>query len=107
MPAYTPDQRIFPGLNANPELLSTAAGRLVLDARVFGLIPEHEDCGGWGGQRLQALEVQVNARWDQYQCLVSRLPPELAERHHAIYDAAMTAAREAGWDPDREVAAEG
>jgi hypothetical protein len=46
------------------------------------------------------LYAQVTSEWDKYGHLVSNLPPDLARRHRAIYDAAIRRARELGWDPD-------
>ncbi|MEZ5449556.1 MAG: hypothetical protein R3E89_11400 [Thiolinea sp.] len=45
---------------------------------------------------------KVNAEWDKYGCLVSNLPPELAERHQRIYEAAIIKARAAGWSGETE-----
>lgn len=78
----------------------TQLGRIVLDAWLFGLIPETEDCAGWDLGRMQALMEKVNAEWDQYGGLPSRLPPELRERHAGLYGKAMREAREKGWNPE-------
>lgn len=80
----------------------TQLGRIVLDARVFGLIPDDEDCAGWDLPRMQILANQVEARWDEYGNLPSRLPDDLRARHAAIYAQAMARARERGWDPELE-----
>jgi len=37
---------------------------------------------------------------DKYGNLPSRLPPELLERHTALYKMAVERAREMGWDPE-------
>jgi len=92
-----PDKPIYCGYFADAHGL-TQVGRVVLDAWVFGLLPESEDCKGWDLQRMQALMQKVQAQWDAYGNLPSRLPPELAERHRAIYDRAMQRARELGWN---------
>ncbi|GAB4204502.1 MAG: hypothetical protein Fur0019_05340 [Tibeticola sp.] len=78
----------------------TQLGRIVLDAWVFGLIADDEDCAGWPLGRMQALMEQVNARWDAYANLPSRLPPELRERHARLYAEAIERARAKGWDPE-------
>lgn len=78
----------------------TMLGRVVLDGWLFGLIPETEDCAGWDLQRMQLLMSQVEARWDEYGNLPSRLPPELRERHTALYAEAAERARQRGWDPE-------
>ncbi|HGG59796.1 MAG TPA: hypothetical protein ENK26_07765 [Gammaproteobacteria bacterium] len=84
----------------------TTIGKLVRDARVFGLIPETETCEGWNLARIDALLDRVNAEWDKYGCLVSRLPRELFERHQAIHGAALKKARASGWSGELETAHE-
>ena len=78
----------------------TQLGRIVLDGRVFGFIPETEDCAGWDLGRMQMLMDKISAEWDKYANLPSRLPPELQQRHTEIYASAMAQAREKGWDPE-------
>jgi hypothetical protein len=78
----------------------TQLGRIVLDGWLFGLIPETEDCAGWGIGRMQGLMEQVQAEWDKYGNLPSRLPPDLSQRHAELYDRAMRSARDKGWDPE-------
>jgi hypothetical protein len=78
----------------------TMMGRVVLDSWLFGFIPETEDCAGWDLGRMQVLMDKVEAEWDKYDTLPSRLPPELRERHEALYRKAMDAARAKGWNPE-------
>ena len=78
----------------------TQLGRIVLDGWLFGLIPETEDCAGWTLGRMQNLMERVQARWDPYMNLPSRLPPELRERHQMLYERAIAEARAKGWDPE-------
>ncbi|MDP1652878.1 MAG: hypothetical protein Q8L56_09175 [Rhodocyclaceae bacterium] len=78
----------------------TQLGRIVLDARVFGLISDTEDCAGRDLPRMQMLMQQVEERWDAYGNLPSRLPDELRARHAAIYAEATERARQQGWDPE-------
>lgn len=78
----------------------TQLGRIVLDAWVFGLIPETEDCSGWDLSRMQVLMDKISAEWDKYANLPSRLPLELQQRHTEIYAKAVAAARTKGWDPE-------
>jgi hypothetical protein len=78
----------------------TMLGRVVLDGWLFKLIPETEDCSGWNLQRMQGLMSQVEAQWDAYGNLPSRLPDDLRERHSALYARAAARAREQGWDPE-------
>lgn len=78
----------------------TQLGRIVMDGWLFGFIPETEDCAGWDLGRMQILMDKVEREWDKYASLPSRLPPELRQRHAAIYAKAMAEARNKGWDPE-------
>lgn len=78
----------------------TQLGRVVLDARLFGFIPDTQDCAGWSIGQMQALMDRVDKEWDQFGNLPSRLPTELAERHTRIYAEAIARARERGWDAE-------
>ncbi len=78
----------------------TQLGRIVLDGWLFGFIPESEDCAGWDLGRMQILMDKVEREWDKYSNLPSRLPPELRERHTALYGQAVTDARKRGWNPE-------
>jgi hypothetical protein len=89
----------YPGLHADRHGL-TQLGRIVLDARVFGLVPDDEQCAGWSLGRMQELSQRVEREWDRYGNLPSRLPPELAQRHRQVYDQAISQARAGGWDPE-------
>lgn len=80
----------------------TSIGKTIRDAWVFELIPETETCAGWNLAGIDALLQKVNAEWDKYGCLVSRLPPELFERHQRIHDEAVKKARALGWNGDYE-----
>jgi hypothetical protein len=89
----------YVGLNQDRHEI-TPLGRIVLDARIFGIISETEDCAGWSISQMQVLMGKVDQLWDQYGNLPSELPPELAERHHRIYAAAIARAKERGWDAE-------
>ena len=80
----------------------TNIGKTIRDAWVFELIPETETCIGWNLAGIDALLQKVNAEWDKYGCLVSRLPPELFERHQRIHGEAVEKARSLGWDGEYE-----
>jgi hypothetical protein len=67
---------------------------------VFGLIPETESCEGWRVEGIQDLYDKVTREWEKYGHLVSNLPSELAERHRRIYQQAIDAAKQKGWDPE-------
>lgn len=89
----------YPGLQADHHGL-TQLGRIVLDARVFGLLPDDEQCAGWSLGRMQELSQRVEQQWDQYGNLPSRLPPELLQRHRQVYEQAVEQARARGWNPE-------
>lgn len=78
----------------------TMLGRVVLDGWLFELLPRSEDCTGWDLPRMQKLMGEVEARWDQYGGLPSRLPPELQQRHAELYQWATERGRSLGWSPD-------
>jgi hypothetical protein len=80
----------------------TPVGNIIRDAWVFGIIPESETCEGWTMDRIQELYDQVDSEWFPYGHSVSRLPPELRERHRRIYEDAVRRARQEGWDPELE-----
>jgi hypothetical protein len=80
----------------------TAIGKIIRDARVFGLVPESETCEGWNMSGINALMHKVNDEWDKYGCLVSRLPEELFERHQRIHGEAVSKARADGWSGEYE-----
>lgn len=92
-------KKIYPGFNQDSHGI-TQLGRIVIDARVFGFIPETEDCAGWDLGRMQALVERVDREWDKYGALPSNLPPELSERHTRFYAEAIARARQQGWDPE-------
>ncbi|KAF0191132.1 MAG: hypothetical protein FD165_2064 [Gammaproteobacteria bacterium] len=78
----------------------TEIGRIIRDAWVFGIIPETETCEGWLLSGIQSLVEKVNTRWEEYGCMVSRLPDDLRERHMRIHDEAIARARKEGWEPE-------
>lgn len=80
----------------------TTIGKIIRDAWVFKLIPETETCEGWNLAGIDALLDKVNAEWDKYGCLASRLPAELYERHKKFHDAAIANAKAAGWAGENE-----
>lgn len=49
---------------------------------------------------MQALSDKVDAEWDKYSNLPSRLPSELRERYAAFYKLAVEGARGKSWDPE-------
>lgn len=81
----------------------TPIAKIVLDARLFGLIPDTETCKNWPGGNIQDLYDKVASAWDQYGNLPSRLPAELAEKHTQLYGRAISSARQGGWNPDQDL----
>jgi hypothetical protein len=93
------NKKTYPGFHQDTHGM-TMLGRIVLDAWLFGLIPETEDCAGWDLQRMQKLMGEVEQEWDKYGNLPSFLPPELRERHTELYDMATGRAKTRGWNPE-------
>lgn len=87
----------YVGINNEVNGGMTTIGKIIRDAWVFEIIPETQTCEGWNLAGIDALLDKVNIEWDKYGCLFSNLPPEIAERHRRIHDAAIAKAREAGW----------
>ncbi len=92
----------YVGLNNEINGGMTTIGKIIRDAWVFELIPETESCEGWNLAGIDALLQKVNQEWDKYGCLVSHLPPELAQRHQRIHNEAIKKARAAGWSGENE-----
>lgn len=90
----------YPGLEADQRGGLTDAGRVIMDAQAFGLLPETETGAGWSMARLQNLAEQVDRAWGPYAGLPGRLPDEFRERHERIYRAAVERARAVGWDDE-------
>ncbi len=82
----------------------TNTGKIIRDAWVFGIIPETQTCEGWLAQGIQDLWQKTSAEWEKYGFLVNNLPPELRERFERIQSEAVERAKQAGWDPERDVA---
>jgi len=80
----------------------TTIGKIIRDAWVFELLPETETCKGWNRAQIDKLLDRVNAEWDKYGCMVSRLPGPLLERHQRIHGAAIARAKAAGWSGEHE-----
>ena len=95
-----PDRYV--GINNEVNGGMTTIGKIIRDAWLFGLIPETETCENWNFAGIDALLQKVNKEWDKYGCLVSRLPPDLFERHQEIYRVAVKKARAAGWTGEQE-----
>jgi hypothetical protein len=98
--------KIYAGLDNDINGGMTMIGKIIRDAWVFGILPEKETCEGWEISRIDAINHQVNAEWDKYGCMVSKLPDDLRDRHKRIYDEAIIQAKERGWDPEAVVSDE-
>ncbi|SDX94965.1 hypothetical protein SAMN05421644_12112 [Allochromatium warmingii] len=92
-------QKVYEGIQNQAQPMTPTAN-IIRDAWVFGILPETETCEGWTIQGIDALYDKVTAAWEPYGHLVSRLPPDLRERHARIYTAAVTHARANGWNPE-------
>jgi hypothetical protein len=95
-----PENKVYVGIDKDAKGAMNPTGNIIRDAWVFGLIPETETCAGWTVQGVDALYDKVTRAWEPYGHLVSRLPPELREKHQRIYDEAVRNAREKGWNPE-------
>jgi len=82
----------------------THSGKIIRDAWVFGIIPETETCEGWLVQGIEDLWRKVNTEWEKYGFQVNQLPDDLREKFMRIQSEAMARAKQAGWDPDMELA---
>ncbi|MGC9368165.1 MAG: hypothetical protein ACP5DX_01365 [Paracoccaceae bacterium] len=82
----------------------TDTGKIIRDARAFGIIPETETCEGWLVQGIEELWSRVDAEWEKYGFRVANLPDDVMDRYLAIQASAMTRARAAGWDGEAELA---
>ncbi len=93
------EERRYPGIDQDSYGGMTPTGNIIRDAWVLGVLPETETCAGWTPQGIESLYDKVSLAWEPHGHLVSRLPPELRERHARIYGAAVERARALGWDP--------
>lgn len=95
-----PDKYV--GINNEINGGMTTIGKLIRDAWVFELLDEKETCEGWNLAGVDALLQKVNDEWDKYGCMVSRLPKDLAERHHKFHNEAFQKAKKSGWSGEIE-----
>ena len=96
------NQKTYVGIDNDLNGGLTSTGKIVLDARVFELIPETQTCENWTASGMDALLDKVNKEWDKYGCMVSNLTPDLRERHQRIYDEVIKKANAAGWSGEVE-----
>lgn len=93
---------IYVGIDNDINGGMTTIGKLIRDARVFGIIDDTETCKGWNFAGIDSLLDKVNNEWDKYGCLVSHLPDDLRQRHEQIHGAAFKVAQAAGWCGEQE-----
>ena len=92
--------RTYPGIELEENGGMTMHGRIIRDAWVFGILPENDGCAGRNATEMRLLIDKVQLAWEPYGQVPSKLPPELAERHMRIHDAAIKAARAKDWNPE-------
>ncbi len=95
-------EKTYSGLEEDLKRGMTATSKIVLDAKVFGLIDDDQSCAGWNVRGIEALYDKVTLAWQPYGLIPSRLPDELRQRHEKIFGDAIKIARAHGWDPSAE-----
>ncbi|MCC6916134.1 hypothetical protein [Nitrosomonas sp.] len=93
-------EQTYSGVDQDADGGLTPLGRIVIDAWVFGILPESERCTDWSMSQMQNLYEEVYAAWEPYAHLPSRLPPELQQRHSSFYAHRISVARDSGWNTD-------
>jgi len=93
-------EQLYAGLHEDQNGGMTNLGQIVKDGRVFGLIPDNEDCKGWNAGQMQVLYEKIYVEWEKYGHLPSRLPEELLQRYMRIHQEAIARAKAEGWDPE-------
>jgi hypothetical protein len=93
-------EQYYSGIDQDTDGGLTHLGRIVIDAWVFGILPETETCAGWSTSQMQLLYEKVYAAWEPYAHLPSRLPSELQERHTALYEQRIAIAKDKGWNAE-------
>ena len=81
----------------------TPIAKIVLDARLFGLIEDSQTCKGWPAGKIQELYDQVAKAWEPFGNLPSQLPDDLRKKHEQLYQPAITTTKQSGWDPLRDL----
>lgn len=98
------DPRVYVGYDKDHNGGMTDTGKIVRDARIFGLIPETETCAGWRAHQIEELWERVDAEWRKYGFRVAGLPDDLREKYMAAQAEAMDRAKAAGWSGEQELA---
>lgn len=90
-------EQIYVGIHEDRNGGLTHLGRIVIDAWIFGILPESETCAGWNHSQMQNLYEKVYAAWEPYAHLPSRLPADLQRRHARLYAQVIDNAKSKGW----------
>lgn len=93
-------EQTYAGVDQDADGGLTPLGRIVIDAWIFGILPESEKCTGWSMSQMQNLYEEVYTAWEPYAHLPSRLPSELQQRHALLYSQRIIIAKNNGWDTD-------
>ena len=56
-------EQLYVGIDQDENGGLTHIGRIVLDAWVFGILPESEKCAGWDAAQIQNLYEKVYSAW--------------------------------------------
>jgi len=96
-------ERTYMGLDDDLKNGMTPTAKIILDAKVFGLIDDSENCLGWNANGISALYEKVSLAWEPHGLLPSRLPDDLRARHTEIFDKAIKTAKANGWDPEQDL----
>jgi len=96
-------EKSYMGLKDDLQNGMTPTAKIILDAKVFGLIDIEQDCKGWTVGGVTALYDKVSLAWEPYGLLPSNLPDDLRLRHEEIFGAAIKIAKGHGWDPEQDL----
>jgi hypothetical protein len=88
----------YAGIDKDIDGGMTTAGRIIRDARAFGILPETETCAGCNMQAIQDLWNKTHEEREKYGHQVNQLPEDIRERYLRIQREAFDRARAAGWD---------
>ena len=94
------NEQFYVGILEDQDGGLTHLGRIIIDAWVFGILPESETCAGWNYSQMQNLYEKVYAAWEPYAHLPSRLPADLQRRHAKLYAQVIDSAKIKGWNAE-------
>ncbi len=93
-------EQTYVGIHEDNDGGLTHLGRIVIDAWIFGILPESETCAGWSHSQMQNLYEKVYAAWEPFAHLPSRLPADLQRRHTRFYAQVIDTAKSKGWSAE-------